>query len=76
MTVQFDEIASVEPDIDTCCTEEIISDLSRCSGNNRRCKYGLPAGATSTYCLHPDFRKFLVSATPVMKNDTGVIYKK
>jgi hypothetical protein len=53
------EILQEEPDTITCTTERITSDLSRCYRNNNKCKYGLYAGKTSTYCLHPDHRKFL-----------------
>jgi hypothetical protein len=45
-----------------CTTERITSELSRCLGNNQECKYGLPAGKTSTYCLHPDHKQFLIMA--------------
>ncbi len=64
MKESIDEFSGVEPDTSKCCTEEIISDLYRCSNNNRKCEYGLPAGTTSTYCLHPEFKKF-VSLSPV-----------
>jgi hypothetical protein len=54
-----DEIIQVEPDAKICTTEQITSELSKCYGNNNECKYGLYAGKTCTYCLHPDHRKFL-----------------
>jgi hypothetical protein len=72
MEVPVDEFSGQEPDTDKCSTEEIISDLYRCLNNSRKCKYGLPAGTTSTYCLHPDFRKF-VAHSPVV-NKSGVLY--
>ena len=72
MKVSIDEFSGLEPDTNKCCTEEIISDLYRCSNNNRKCKYGLPAGTTSTYCLHPDFRKFIAHSPVVLK--AGAIY--
>jgi len=72
MKVLVDEFSGQEPDTGKCCTEEIISDLYRCSNNNRKCKYGLPAGTTSTYCLHPDFRKF-VALSPVVKK-AGILH--
>jgi hypothetical protein len=49
----------VEPDTRNCTTERITSELSKCSENNQDCKYGLPAGKTTTYCLHPEHRVFL-----------------
>jgi hypothetical protein len=55
-----DEILQAEPDTWICTTERITSELSRCSKNNKECKNGLSAGKTSTYCLHPDHKKFLM----------------
>jgi len=55
-------ILKVEPDTRICNTERITSEVSRCSGNNNKCKYGLYADKTSTYCLHPDHRKFLTAS--------------
>jgi hypothetical protein len=52
----------LEPDTRNCLTERITSELSRCSGNYDECKYGLFAGKTCTYCLHPDHRKFLTAS--------------
>ena len=49
----------VEPDSRVCVTEQIASGLFRCAGNNKKCDYGLYAGETFTYCMHPDHRKFL-----------------
>jgi len=51
---------SPDPDMKICITERITSDLSRCSENNKDCNYGLYAGETFTYCMHPDHRKFLI----------------
>lgn len=76
MTVPIEDFSGIEPDTDKCCTEEIISDLSRCASNNIRCKYGLPAGTTSTYCLHPDFRKFLAAPVSMIKSGTGTVFRK
>lgn len=72
MLVQISDFNGTEPDTDKCCTEEIISDLYRCSSNNCNCKYGIPAGSTSTYCLHPDFRKFVAHPPTLIKG--GAIY--
>jgi hypothetical protein len=41
-----------------CRTEEITSELSRCSQNFQYCQYGLSAGKSSTYCLHPEHLKY------------------
>jgi hypothetical protein len=54
------EILKVEPNSWICTTERITSELSRCSGNNKDCKYSLYAGNTCTYCLHPDHKEFLM----------------
>ena len=48
----------VEPDTKNCTTEGIIGELSKCSLNNKYCKYGFYDGETSTFCIHPDYRKF------------------
>ena len=50
----------VEPDTRDCITERITSELSRCSGHYNECNYGLYAGKTCTYCLHPDRKEFLI----------------
>ncbi len=53
------EVLRVEPVMESCATERITSELYRCSRNNNICKYGLYAGKTSTYCLHPNNTKFV-----------------
>ena len=60
MQSHCDESLKTEPETRNCTTERITSELSRCSSNNKDCKYGLFAGRTCTYCLHPDHRNFLV----------------
>ena len=60
MQILSGEILRTEPDTRICTTEQITGELSRCSLNKQDCQYGLPAGKTSTYCLHPDNRKFLM----------------
>lgn len=52
------ELMKIEPDTSYCVAERITDELSRCTRNNNLCKYGLPAGTTSTYCLHEDHLKF------------------
>lgn len=52
------EFVKMEPDTSYCVAERITAELSRCTRNNNLCKYGLPAGTTSTYCLHEDHLKF------------------
>jgi hypothetical protein len=59
MKTTGDGILQVESDTRFCATERITSELSKCFGKNKDCKYGLFAGKTTTYCLHPDHRKFL-----------------
>ena len=53
------ELIKMEPDTSYCLAERITTELSRCSRNNKLCKYGLPAGSTSTYCLHPNHKYFV-----------------
>jgi hypothetical protein len=60
MQILSGEILKVEPDTRNCITERITSELSKCSGNHNECNYGLYAGKTSTYCLHPDHKKFII----------------
>jgi hypothetical protein len=60
MQIIGSETFQSEPDTRNCITERITSELSRCSGNNNKCKNSLYAGNTFTYCLHPDHRKFLM----------------
>jgi len=60
MQIFAGDILKVEPDTKDCITERITSELSRCTGNKNECNYGLYAGKTYTYCLHPDHRKFLM----------------
>jgi len=62
MVLPMSEFSGAEPDTALCMAEEIISDLAKCSTNNKACKYGLPAGTTTTYCLHPDFKSFLIAS--------------
>lgn len=52
------DVMKIEPDTSYCVAERITAELSRCARNNNLCKYGLPAGTTSTYCLHVDHLKF------------------
>ncbi|HPX62122.1 MAG TPA: hypothetical protein PLN25_10205 [Deltaproteobacteria bacterium] len=68
MLVPISEFSGEEPDVSKCRTEAIITDLYRCLGNHCNCKYGLPAGSTSTYCLHPDFRKFSATNPPLARH--------
>jgi hypothetical protein len=58
------DITGSEPDCDECRTEAITDNVSRCSDNRSKCRYGLPAGFTTTYCLHPDHRGFRTTAFP------------
>lgn len=57
------EPMKIEPDITYCVAERITAELSRCTRNNNLCKYGLPAGSTSTYCLHEEHLKFRKTTT-------------
>ncbi len=51
-----------EPDLHTCRTERIVDGLSRCLANDSKCRYALPAGSTTTYCMHRDNRHFQSTA--------------
>lgn len=61
MLTHNNDVLREEPDTKVCKTERITSELSRCFRNNKACKYGLAAGKTSTYCLHPDNREFYLA---------------
>lgn len=58
MPISIRNFTGSEPNTTECRTERIVDDLSRCLANKTKCKYALPAGSTSTYCLHPDHRGF------------------
>lgn len=58
MQAQGGVILLVEPDTRICTTVRITSELYSCSENNYKCNYGLYAGKTCTYCLHPDHLTF------------------
>jgi hypothetical protein len=62
MPVSTPKFIGFEPKCGECLTEAITEDVSRCLGNCSKCRYGLPAGYTSTYCLHPDHKAFRSSA--------------
>ena len=51
-----------EPNLDACRTERIVDGLSRCLANNSKCRYSLPAGSTTTYCMHRDNSNFKSTA--------------
>jgi hypothetical protein len=62
------EVLKSEPDMRFCTTERITSELYRCSINNKACKYGIFAGKTCTYCMHPDHLKYLKSSNMKQKH--------
>jgi hypothetical protein len=62
MSETYSDFTSCAPDFNTCRTERIVEDVSRCLSNNAACKYGLPAGYTTTYCLHHNHRDFRYAA--------------
>lgn len=62
MPIPIQNFSGTEPDVNECRTEYIVHDFSRCLANNSACKYAIPAGRTSTYCLHPDHATFRVAA--------------
>lgn len=67
MSISIRNFTGSEPNTKQCRTERIVDDLSRCLANNAKCKYALPAGSTSTYCLHPahgDFENTVFLDTP------------
>lgn len=64
MATSGHDLAKSEPTIAECRTERIAEGLSRCLANNSKCVYALPAGATTTYCMHQDNMKF--QRTPLL----------
>lgn len=64
MPVSIHDFTGTEPNCDECRTEGITAEVSRCLDNCSKCKYGLPAGFTTTYCLHPNHRDFRTSVSP------------
>jgi len=70
MSIPIQNFTGNAPNTKECRTEYIVHDFSRCLSNNAQCKYSIPAGFTSTYCLHPDHRTFQVSAAPNPVLDT------
>jgi hypothetical protein len=56
-TTRHDRTKS-RPNVSECHTECIVEGLSRCLANNSSCIYALPAGSTTTYCMHRDSKKF------------------
>lgn len=64
MPIPIQNFSGSEPDVETCSTEYIVHDFYRCLSNNSSCKYAIPAGRASTYCLHPDQRAFRDVAHP------------
>jgi len=58
MPIPIQNFSGTEPNVKECRTEYIVHDFSRCLSNNSACKYAIPAGYTSTYCLHPDHGTF------------------
>ncbi len=58
MATSKHDLARSEPNVAECRTECIVEGLSRCLAKNFRCVYALPAGSTTTYCMHRDNMKF------------------
>lgn len=54
MPIPIQNVSGSEPNLDACTTEFLVDDFSRCLANNSACKYAIPAGSTSSYCIHPD----------------------
>ena len=51
-----------EPHQEECFTLPLLNDLSRCSANNWRCRYAIPAGSSGVYCCHPNHSDFRLTA--------------
>ena len=64
MPIPIQNFSGSEPNVNECLTEYIVHDFSRCLSNNSTCKYAIPAGYTSTYCLHPEHGSFRNSVMP------------
>jgi hypothetical protein len=64
MATSQQDLARRKPNLNECHTERIVDGLSRCLANNSNCRYALPAGSTTTYCMHRNNMKFQSTATP------------
>jgi len=58
MATSKHDLTRSEPNVADCRTECIVEGLSRCLANNATCAHALPAGATTTYCMHRNNLKF------------------
>ncbi|QEM67538.1 hypothetical protein FO488_04835 [Geobacter sp. FeAm09] len=58
MSIPIQNFSGSEPNVEECRTEHIVDDFSRCLAHNVACRYAIPAGTTSSYCIHPDHGAF------------------
>ncbi|GFE61976.1 hypothetical protein [Geobacter sp. AOG2] len=56
MAIPVQNVSGKEPDLNQCATEHVVEDFSRCLSNNTACRYAVPAGTSSSYCIHPNHR--------------------
>jgi hypothetical protein len=70
MPIPIQNFSGSEPEVTECRTEHIVHDFSRCLSNNSSCKYAIPAGYSSTYCLHPDHDTFRNTVIPDSHQDS------
>jgi hypothetical protein len=54
MPIPIQNVCGSEPNLNACATEVLVDDFSRCLANNSACRYAIPAGSTSSYCIHHD----------------------
>jgi hypothetical protein len=62
MLTSMDDLSEYGPNIMHCRTERLANNLSKCLTNNSLCDYGLTAGPTKTYCMHPNRQDFEYAA--------------
>lgn len=69
MAIPVQNVSGKEPNPGDCATEHIVEEFSRCLSNNAACRYAVPAGTTSSYCIHPNHRGFHAAPIPGSPGD-------
>ncbi|KAB0664005.1 hypothetical protein F6V25_14420 [Oryzomonas japonica] len=58
MSIPIQNFSGSEPNVAECRTEYLVDEFSRCLAHNTACRYAVPAGNTSSYCIHPNHTAF------------------
>jgi|GEM_PF-1094250 len=69
MAIPVQNVSGKEPNLSECATEHVVEEFSRCLSNNTACRYAVPAGTTSCYCIHPDHRNLHSRLLPGVPRD-------